>query len=158
MGEHDQARRDRLRPRAAWTAYLTGCLVGAATGAVLRFLVAVTCLSADDAAWGVGGSTGILLLASFSALIGMVLGAVSGVTCRPILGAVIGGVLSAGSCLTLAVLPAQLLHAPGGTQTTQMYTMQIGGLVAMAIAGALAGGIGALAGKALKKVKDKGPS
>jgi hypothetical protein len=95
-----------------------------------------------------------------SALIGLVLGGIAGVTCRPNLGALIGGVLSAGSCLVLFVLPAELALglAEGAHHRPEYLDVQwqvIIGFIAMTFAGALAGAIGAWAGRREEQIQRK---
>jgi hypothetical protein len=88
-------------------------------------------------------------LTFISAGVGLGIGGVAGVTCRPNLGAVLGGVLSAGACLTLFVLPTELalsMSGGGGKPYPQERSDIMGGLIAMTLAGAIAGGVGASAG------------
>lgn len=91
-----------------------------------------------------GSSIGFLV-----AGIGAAVGGIAGRTCRPILGAAIGGGLS-GLCCTFFVLPWYLaLHFFPSSEPTasSLKTAIIVGLLAMILVGAIAGGLGAAVGK-----------
>jgi hypothetical protein len=130
---------------------MTGLIAGAVAGAILRFVVALGFLyyvSRWGGQWW-GGATDMWLGALVSALIGAAIGGLAGWTCRPLLGAAVGALLSCGSCLTLFVLPARLMIAmshPGGLDRIETAELTWG-LTAMTLAGAVAGLIGATAGR-----------
>jgi hypothetical protein len=99
--------------------------------------------------WGGGGWEGAIVPALISGMIGFSIGAVAGWTCHPLMGAAIGGASSGSSCLCLFVVPAELtiaLSHPGGIDRVETLKA-IGGFVAMTVAGAIAGGLGAAIGK-----------
>lgn len=141
-----------------------GALVGAAVGAAGRLAVALGFVYYVFN-WGgpffrqsEGMSFGELPAASpamagtflLSAGLGAFAGGVGGATCRPGLGAVIGALLSGGVCLVLFVLPANLmigLSGGGVTDCTEDKTAIAVALVAMTLVGAVAGGLGAAAGR-----------
>ena len=129
---------------------MTGFVAGAVAGAIVRFAVALGFLyyvSRWGGKWW-DGASGMWLGALASAAIGAGVGGLSGWTCRPILGAAVGALLSCGSCLTLFVLPARLMIGmshPGGLDRIETAELTYG-LVAMTLAGALAGFIGATIG------------
>jgi hypothetical protein len=152
-----------------------GGAVGAMIGAVGRFLVAVsfayyhvnlvtagTVISLPGRQPAAGGvSFSDILFSVFSgqegssiafiaAGIGAVVGGIAGRTCRPILGAAIGGGLSGLCCTFFVVLPWNLAFyfSPGSEPTaSSLKTAIIVGLLAMILVGAMAGGLGAAVGK-----------
>jgi hypothetical protein len=140
-----------------------GFLVGAASGATLRFVVTLLFtlyLSHHGSRWWRGAE--LYWPAFVSAGLGLIIGGVSGSTCRPVLGAVLGGVLSAGSCWVLIVLPTELaISMSGGPDagvSPQLRSELVAGVIAMTIAGALAGGLGGMAGYRRRKAlgREKG--
>jgi hypothetical protein len=135
-----------------------GALVGAVSGAVLRFLVAVSFLYYvyhwGGPWWGKGETELHEYRFTFvSAGIGLVIGGIAGATCRPVLAALLGAVLSAGCCAGLFVVPVGTLIKMSGPNTwDRVETLEIlGGLLAMTVAGGLAGGIGATVGARTRK-------
>jgi hypothetical protein len=145
---------------------LLGALVGALTGAATRYLVAlgfIYYIHHWGGAWWGEESPGSEMdqmeqtFALWSAGIGLFVGAVGGVTCRPLLGTVVGAMLSATCCLGLFVLPATLaLQLSGPNTLDRIETVEIlGGLAAMTLAGALAGGVGAAAGRRRRGQKER---
>jgi len=134
---------------------LFGGVVGAALGALGRFLVAASLLhylrnwgsayfsfpvrgvTHDD--WG---------LVAISAGLGLIVGGISGSTCRPIWGAAVGGGLSGLFCLCLFVLPVNMLHSADSRPSAGDQAAISLGLLAMIFVGVIAGGIGAAAGQA----------
>lgn len=130
---------------------LRGFLAGAALGALFRFLVGIGFVfylihwgnlfkdMNEDGYW----------FALVSAAIGSVIGGSAAATCRPITGALIGGVLSACSCIGLVFLPWGVAASALARENYPFRAVLMeltGGLVAMTIVGALAGGIGARIG------------
>lgn len=128
---------------------LIGGLVGALTGAFFRFSVAVAVAFLFPKFMGRGEDEGVVFQELFlhvvpiiSALVGLVVGGIAGASCRPILGILFGAILSAGCCLGMGVFPALTL-----AQGDESFAFLVAGLAAMTIAGAVAGGIGAWAGR-----------
>lgn len=128
-----------------------GAVAGAAICAVARTAVSLAFIiyvSNWGGKWWTGSGS-MFLAAIISGLIGLPIGAVAGSTCRPILGSVIGAALSGGSCLTLFVVPTELMIGmshPGGFDRIETVEV-LGGFGAMIVAGAVAGGIGAAIGR-----------
>jgi hypothetical protein len=125
-----------------------GLLTGALLGALLRFLVSYLFVFGLDW-WSNEIDPATYWLALGSAVIGLFIGGAGGATCKPNQGVIIGGGLSALSCLVYVFVPFELASRmsdkpldPDGAVRLAFF----GGLLAMAIAGALAGGIGAWAG------------
>jgi hypothetical protein len=125
-----------------------GFAAGAALGALLRLLVGlafvycVQLLSNEDA-------SELYLLAFASAVIGLFVGGAGGVTCKPKLGATIGASLSGVACVGLVLMPAGLAALATAKPSDRIGPVAlgfIGGLIAMTIAGAVAGGVGAWVG------------
>jgi hypothetical protein len=87
--------------------------------------------------------------AIISGVIGLPIGFAAGYTCKPLLGTLIGAALSGGVCLTLFAVPTNLMIAMSysgdsdRTGTTEVWV----GFLAMIIAGAVSGGIGAAIGR-----------
>lgn len=128
-----------------------GAKAGAVICAVARTVVALAFLfyvSRWGGKWWSGAGS-MFFAALISGLIGLPIGALAGGTCRPILGTVIGAALSGGVCLTLFVVPTELMIGmshPGGFDRIE--TVEVfGGFAAMIVAGAVAGGIGAAIGR-----------
>ncbi len=128
--------------------YLRGFLAGALIGGVGRFIVTF--------AWALAAfgteerQQSWLVLPLVSGAIGLVVGGACGVTCKPILGALLGAILSGFSCL-LAWAPIAIGHTgpPGSESRAQWETAQslhLPAVVAMIVVGALAGGVGAWIG------------
>ena len=134
---------------------VTGLIAGLIAGAVARFIVAVAFLyyvSRWGGKWW-GGATDMWLGAFASALIGAGVGGLAGLTCRPIWGAALGGLLSGGTCFALFVVPAELMIGmshPGGFDRVENVEV-LYGFAAMTLAGALAGFIGAAIGQRAKQ-------
>jgi hypothetical protein len=155
------------RSKSNSTSPLLGGAVGAMIGGVGRFLVAVSFVYYMQ--WGKQGGPqapgGVsffdVLFSVFSgqkgssiffisASLGVVVGGIAGSTCRPILGAAIGAGLSGLFCTFLVVLPwtlaFQLFPIPNRDDSALKTTITVG-LLAMILVGAIAGGLGAAAGK-----------
>lgn len=128
-----------------------GFVAGAIAGAVARFAVALAFIiyvSRWGGKWW-GDGTDMWFGAFVSALIGVGAGGLAGFTCRPVLGAVLGALLSGGSCFALFVVPAELMIGmshPGGFDRVETVEV-LYGFAAMTLAGALAGFIGATLGR-----------
>jgi hypothetical protein len=119
-------------------------------GAVARLAVAVSFLvyvSHRAGSWWGGGHQpyGLIII---SAVAGLIIGGAGGATCRPILGAVLGGALSAAFCLGLFVLPVNaMLSMSGRGHYPEERTEILVRWVAMTMAGAIAGWAGATVGR-----------
>lgn len=142
------------------SAALVGCLVGAGTGALLRFLIAVGFVSSVSKPGGFwqGSAEVMYEVARVSALIGLLIGGSAGMTCKPVLGALLGGGLSGASCLCFIVLPTgMMLSMSGGRKPShpQENGAIFVGLFAMTLAGIAAGGVGAFAGSWRKRVLEQ---
>lgn len=90
----------------------------------------------------------MFLAASISTVIGVFVGGITGWTCDPELGTLIGAKLSGFSCLffTLPIGLMMLMSHPGGL--VRIETLEVASdFVAMVIAGAIAGCAGALIGR-----------
>jgi hypothetical protein len=130
---------------------IVGAVAGALICAVARFAVTLGFafyVSQWGGRWWNGGAS-IAIGAVISGLIGLPVGAVAGVTCNPLMGTALGGAGSSGWCLWAFVLPAELMIAlshPGGFDRIETVEVVIG-FIAMAVAGAVAGGCGAAIGK-----------
>lgn len=116
---------------------IIGGLVGALLGALIRGGITLFHLREGEA-FGVLGSLP-------SAGIGFLCGAIAGATCRAWLGAIIGAVLSAG-VFGLFVIPFAYLFAQfNAAEKVTEFTWPL--FIQKAIAGAVAGGVGALVGR-----------
>ena len=130
---------------------ITGAITGAAVGAAARFAVALGFLHYVSR-WGGkwwDGAADMWWAALASGLIGAGVGGVAGWTCRPLLGALLGGVLSGGTCFGLFVVPTRLMIGmshPGGSDRVETGEVIVGFAV-MTLAGALAGFVGAAVGR-----------
>jgi hypothetical protein len=114
-----------------------GALVGALLGALIRGGITLFHLREGEA-FGVLGSLP-------SAGIGFLCGAIAGATCRAWLGALIGAVLSAG-VFVLFVIPFAYLFAHfDAVEKVTAFSWPL--FIQKAIAGAVAGGVGAFVGK-----------
>lgn len=133
------------------SAAFSGFIAGAIAGAIARFVVALGFLfyvSRWGGQWW-GGAMDMWIGALVSAAIGAGVGGLAGWTCRPLLGAALGAMLSGGTCLGLFVVPAGLMIGmshPGGLDRVETAEV-LYGLVGMIVAGALAGLIGATIGR-----------
>ncbi len=128
---------NRRRLAVTPQAMILGGLVGALLGALIRGGITLFHLRGGEA-FGVLGSLP-------SAGIGFLCGAIAGATCRAWLGALIGAVLSAG-VFGLFVIPfAYLFSHFDATDKVTAFTWPL--FIQKAIAGAVAGGIGAFVGK-----------
>lgn len=133
------------------SAAMTGVVAGAVAGAGARFVVALAFLfyvSRWGGMWW-DGASGMWLGAFVSALIGAAVGGLAGWTCKPILGAALGALLSGGTCFTFFVVPAELMIGmshPGGFDRVETTEVLVG-FAAMTLAGAVAGFIGAAIGR-----------
>jgi hypothetical protein len=130
--------------------------VGALLGAAARSAVAIGFLFYVHhwgGPWWQGTELayGAVLL---SAALGLVVGAVAGISCRPVLGAILGGLLSAGSCFLLFVVPAEVAisYSSSNEPHTREKVEVVFGLLAMTIAGAAAGGLGAAYGRRGRRI------
>lgn len=138
----------------------TGVVAGAIAGAVLRGLVAVGFVfyvSRWGGKWW-DGASGMWIASGVSAAIGLVVGGLAGWTCRPIAGALLGALLSGGTCFGLFVLPTEVMIGmshPGGTDRVETSEV-MGGFAAMIVAGAVAGFIGGMAGWRAKRAAHAG--
>ena len=137
---------------------ITGAVAGAVIGAIARFAVALAFIyyvSHWGGKWWTGAED-MFLAAFISGLIGVVVGGLAGWTCKPLVGMVIGAVLSGGTCFGLFVLPAELMIGmshPGGIDRVETLEVIVG-FLAMVIAGAMAGGIGAAIGRRARSRSD----
>jgi len=129
-----------------------GAIAGAVIAAVMRFVVAIGFVYYvshwGGQWWGKDGNEPLYLMAIVSGLIGLPVGGLAGWTCKPILGALIGGVLSACFCGVFFVLPAEFMIGmshPGGFDRVEVFEVIIG-FVAMIIAGVVSGALGAAIG------------
>jgi hypothetical protein len=137
-------------PRPTFVNPIAGGVVGALVGAFLRFVVAILFLWYIEH-WGAAGKIvreadfNVYELTAVSALIGLVIGGIAGLTCHPLLGTIVGAIGSGGSCWLLFVVPVGMfgrLPDKGGAMTEIFW-----GWFAMTVAGAIAGGIGATVGR-----------
>lgn len=135
---------------------LIGTLAGAILGGLFRFLVAIAFLhyvKGHDTWWGAEISDEEYHLTWVSAFIGMAIGCISGGTCRPKWGFILGAILSAGFCFGLFACPAcagiEISEGVGGKDELKLQVIM--GLFAMTVAGGLAGGIGATFGHICSK-------
>jgi hypothetical protein len=146
--------------RSNWSRSLLGGGVGAGIGAVGRFLISVAFVyqlqnSGSSLFHKPDGVTLAAMLTTLdnwaffltSALVGLIIGGGGGATCRPLLGAALGGGLSGFFCFGLGVLPAHLAIELGAADHSKDETTLTIGLLAMIFVGASAGGAGAAAGK-----------
>jgi hypothetical protein len=141
------------------TPQLVGAVVGALLGTVGRFVVAGSFLYYVSN-WGgpffrnQGKMSPTLLFGSgISAGLGLVVGGIAGYTCRPLLGALIGGSLSGLFCAGLFVLPANTLismSGGGAIDYSEDKTAISLGFLAMIFVGMLAGGLGGAVGKIMR--------
>ncbi len=84
-----------------------------------------------------------------STCLGVIAGAIGGATCRPIGGTILGGALSGLFCVGLFVAPSHVaigLSGGGVTDYSADQAVIVVGLVGMILAGAIAGGAGAVVG------------
>jgi hypothetical protein len=150
---------------------MLGGTVGAILGGVSRLAVALSFLY-YVLNWGgpffrqQGGVSFIDIVSGYerwpmlllSTCLGLVAGGVGGATCRPLRGAAIGGGISGLFCVGLFVVPSNLAIGLSGGGVTD-YSADQGaiavGLLGMIVAGALAGGIGALAGQVASAKAEK---
>lgn len=135
-----------------------GVIVGAITGGILgaigRAAVAAAFLSAIDQSGGTffaGLSSESLGLIGASAAIGFVACGVAGATCRVLLAAPIGAVLSAMPCFVLVVFPSTFLMSMSGGNTEPDVRAVLQALVGMAVVGAVTGAAGAFVGRLAMK-------
>jgi hypothetical protein len=129
---------------------VVGTLAGAAFCGIARAGASAAFFCYASHWWdGGGGWEAAVMPALISGMVGLPMGAVAGWTCQPLMGALFGGASSGASCFCLYIVPAELLLAitkPGGI--ARFETLEaVGGLTAMIVAGAIAGGLGAAAGK-----------
>jgi hypothetical protein len=135
---------------------VVGGVVGAILGTVGRLAVAVSFLIYVSN-WGGPffrnegrvNTTG-LFVSLISAGFGLVAGGIGGCTCRPLMGAAIGGSLSGMFCLGLFVLPINVLismSGGGAIDYSEDKAAITTGLLAMTLVGVIAGGLGAAVGK-----------
>jgi hypothetical protein len=123
---------------------LLGAIAGGAIGAILRSTIAAVFL------WYTGGAPDDMFwrLIAVSGLIGLAIGGSAGCTCNPVLGSVLGGILSGSSCILLAILPMAVLnamsnrHEPNPNENLPIFI----GFFAMVLAGIVSGGHGAQIG------------
>jgi hypothetical protein len=129
-----------------------GFLAGALLGASLRLLVEVSFVF-YLINWGTGfdDMNGYAYwLGLMSAVIGVLVGGAACATCRPKLGAFLGAIMSGCSCFGLVLLPfspvARAVAKPSDPVGAAVVEL-LCGLVGMILAGAIAGGVGAWAGR-----------
>jgi hypothetical protein len=136
-------------------------IAGAVAGAVARFAVALAFLyyvSRWGGKWW-DGAADMWLGAFVSGLIGLGVGGLAGATCRPIAGALLGALLSGGTCFAMFVVPAELMIGmshPGGFDRVENVEV-LYGFAAMTLAGALAGFIGGSAGRRAQRAAPDSP-
>jgi hypothetical protein len=140
-----------------------GALAGALICATVRAAVTagfVYCVSHWGGGWWKGADgPGVYGLALVSGLIGLGIGAPAGATCRTLLGALIGGTLSAASCFGLFVIPTELMIGmshPGGLDRVETGEV-LAGLAVMTIAGVVSGGLGAAIGARSTRCASRDP-
>ena len=143
-----------------------GLVVGALTCSVARFAVTAA-YSYYLFNWGgpwftnqntlqpSQGQFGVILFFAFvSAALGLVVGGVSGATCKPVWGTFLGAMLSAGFCFGCAIMPSEFALGWSGKDGLKLErlhvieTLQIFlGIIPMTLAGAIGGGVGAFVGR-----------
>ncbi len=128
---------NRRRLAVTPQAMILGGLVGALLGALIRGGITLFHLSGGEA-FGVLGSLP-------SAGIGFLCGAIAGATCRAWLGALVGGVLSAGVFGLFVIPVAYLFSQFNAADAVTEFTWPL--FIQKAIAGAVAGGVGAFVGR-----------
>jgi len=121
----------------AYRASLVGAGVGALVGGISRAAVAAFLLT---------DVSGDLIVVLFAAAIGILIGAMAGATGRPVLGATVGGVLSA--VAFMVTLPAASLIFLAGAGT-------LPSLLEIIAVGALSGGIGGAAGQMAARCRSR---
>jgi len=121
----------------AYRASLVGAGVGALVGGISRAAVAAFLLT---------DVSGDLIVVLFAAAIGILIGAMAGATGRPVLGATVGGVLSA--VAFMVTLPAASLIFLAGAGT-------LPSLLEIVAVGALSGGIGGAAGQMAARCRSR---
>ena len=121
----------------AYRASLVGAGVGALVGGISRAAVAAFLLT---------DVSGDLIVVLFAAAIGILIGAMAGATGRPVLGATVGGVLSA--VAFMITLPAASLIFLAGAGT-------LPSLLEIIAVGALSGGIGGAAGQMAARCRSR---
>ena len=120
-----------------YRASLVGAGVGALVGGISRAAVAAFLLT---------DVSGDLIVVLFAAAIGILIGAMAGATGRPVLGATVGGVLSA--VAFMVTLPAASLIFLAGAGT-------LPSLLEIVAVGALSGGIGGAAGQMAARCRSR---
>ena len=121
----------------AYRASLVGAGVGALVGGISRAAVAAFLLT---------DVSGDLIVVLFAAAIGILIGAMAGATGRPVLGATVGGVLSA--VAFMVTLPAASLIFLAGAGT-------LPSLLEIVAVGVLSGGIGGAAGRMAARCRSR---
>lgn len=128
---------DRKRLVMTPQGMILGALVGALLGALIRGGITLYHLREGEA-FGVLGSLP-------SAGIGFLCGAIAGATCRAWLGALLGAALSAGVFVLFVVPVAYLFAHFNAVEKVTEFTWPL--FIQKAIAGAVAGGVGAFVGR-----------
>jgi hypothetical protein len=126
-----------------------GFVRGAWLGSLLRILVTVAFIFCLQLASEEMDAI-VYLLAFPSAIIGFFAGGIAGATCNPRLGAALGGTLSGASCFGLILVPiglASLAIPPKASDPVGVFALGLTiGLIAMIVAGGIAGYFGARTG------------
>jgi hypothetical protein len=157
---------DSKRQAVSTDQRILGFRVGALSGAVLRILTEIPLLYyaselgnkygwlerdtavAQDAGRHVSPVISIGTVLLVSGFIGLLAGGVGGVTCRPLIGALLGGVVSAVIRFRLlyALVAAAISLAPA-TRLAPFEAYPTVALMAVVFAGAIAGGFAAFVGR-----------